>query len=83
MKLSPIERLAREICWAGFVTPKVRLGTTKARYWESLPENTRKNYECEARQFVHLLDKLPLDELNRAHDIANRARRAAPESSHD
>lgn len=56
MKL--MERLARDICWAGFTTMDARLGKTPTSYWKSLPESTRQNYRAEAQQLMFLLGRL-------------------------
>ena len=66
-RLSPIERLARDICWIGFVNPKLA-GTTKITYWNRLPETTRTKYRDEAKRFAFLLERVPLDTLNAVHD---------------
>ena len=49
----PRERLAREICWVGFANPKA-VGTTKAAYWDKLPERTKDEYRKQAREFIWL-----------------------------
>jgi hypothetical protein len=68
--MTPGEKLAREICWARFFgRPQ---GITKAQYWKSMPESTRKNYECDAAQFVFVLGRLSPDMLTLAHQLANR-----------
>ena len=67
--MKPGEKLARDICWAGFWKPG-SIGKTKAAYWKSLPESTRKNYEADAIQFVWLLKRLPLATINMAHEMA-------------
>ena len=51
-RLNPIEKLARSICWEGFLGPASGRGITEAAYWSSLPENTRKRYTEEAERFV-------------------------------
>ncbi len=69
--MKPVERLARDICWVGFFKPR-SFGITKAAYWKSLPQSTRKNYEADASQFVWLLSRLPLETVNLAHELAHR-----------
>ena len=64
---NPIEKLAAEICWLGFVHPASKRGKTKASYWKSLPESTRQDYRCEARRFAYLLDRVNDDLLNELH----------------
>lgn len=62
----PMERLAREICWAGFTTPASRREAKSANvYWGSLPEDSRQNYRQEASHFRWLLTRLPNDILKK------------------
>jgi hypothetical protein len=58
----PVEKIAREICWLGFQSPRPE--TTKAKYWEEISEGARRNYRCDARRFVFLYHALPVDLLN-------------------
>lgn len=64
MAMTPIEKLAREICWAGFTHPEARRGKRKASYWKSITEGARVGYIADARQFAHLLDSLDIDTIN-------------------
>lgn len=54
-----IERLARDICWAGFsnATQKAH-PDTKVSYWKRIAEDTRRDYIREAERFVWLLKRL-------------------------
>jgi hypothetical protein len=45
-RLSETEKLARRICWAGFVTPR---DDTAASYWNGLSDETREKYIQEAK----------------------------------
>lgn len=63
-KNTPIEKLAREICWAGFITPEARKGKTKAGYWKSITENARMDYRAEASRFAFLMKRVSVDVLN-------------------
>lgn len=57
MKL--MERLARDVCWAGFAArAAAKGGNTPASYWKSLPESTREYYRGEARYLMFLLGRL-------------------------
>jgi hypothetical protein len=66
-KMAPIEKLAREICWAGFTSPGAKIGKTKASYWKSITENSRKNYIADAHRFAFLLARVSVDVLNEVH----------------
>jgi hypothetical protein len=69
--MTPIDRLAREICWAEFAGPRTvkRIGKTKAAYWAGLPSDTREMYAAQARWFVYILREIPVDALNDAHNM--------------
>jgi hypothetical protein len=54
--LTDLERLARDICWMGF-SRKGRREKTKASYWDSLPEFTKKNYRDHASEFIWYINK--------------------------
>jgi len=62
--MTPVQQLAREICWAGF-TKEGRAGKTKSSYWNSLPEKTRADYIREAERFSWLLKRVSVDVLNK------------------
>lgn len=64
MKLTPHEKLAREICWAGFSTPEGRAGKTKASYWRTITEETRQDYREQANCFIFVLSNVSADLLN-------------------
>ena len=68
-KMDPIEKLAREICWAGFTTKEGRFGKTKAGYWKSLPSHSRDSYYGEAKQFAWLLNRISVEVLNELHRV--------------
>jgi len=74
-RLTPGEKLAREICWNWLPHRGRPQGKTKAQYWKALPESTRQNYRADATQFVFILSRLPIDIVNLAHDLA-RAKRS-------
>lgn len=63
-KMNVIEKLAREICWAGFTTKEGRAGKTKVSYWRSLPADTRLGYVREAEQFAWIYKRVSADVLN-------------------
>lgn len=63
-RLTPVEKLAREICWLGFTHPLVKKGKTKASYWKTICEDARKGYRAEAEHFIYLLKRVPVDLLN-------------------
>lgn len=52
--MTSIEKLARRICWLEFVKLRKLTGKTEARYWESLPQDTRDSYIMDARYFIWL-----------------------------
>ena len=58
--MTPIDTLARNICWLGFANPKA-VGLTKAQYWKGLTKEVKQEYRKEARNFVWLYDNLPMD----------------------
>ena len=60
MKLDPIEKLAREICWREFSTPtKKNVGCTKAEYWERVSESKKAEYLRDARFLKTVIPRLP------------------------
>ena len=59
--MKPIEKLARDICWAEFVGPQA--GNTRARYWMSLPQETKDAYVVEASRIAFMVCKLSLSPL--------------------
>lgn len=63
-RMNPIEKLAREICWAGFTTKEGRKGKTKARYWRTLPSDTRQDYVRDARWFAFMMRRVSVKVLN-------------------
>lgn len=64
MKLNPIERLARDICWAGFTSPAAVIGKTRASYWRDISPDAREEYRQEARRFAWLLNRVPVRTLD-------------------
>lgn len=63
--LSATEKLARDICWAGFANPK-NAGTTKNRYWENITPNARKLYCEHAAELIWWTRKLTAQRLQDA-----------------
>lgn len=59
--MTNLEKLAREICWAGFTTPMGRKGKTKAGYWRGLSQEKQTEYKREAEHFIWLLRSLPVE----------------------
>jgi hypothetical protein len=53
--MAPIEKLAREICWAGFSCAEARKGKTKAKYWRDISGLARQMHLSEAGRFAYLL----------------------------
>lgn len=75
--MTRIERLARRICWMGFVDPR-KTGWTETTYWQGLPTETRDKYREEARWLCWAADELNASKTGR--EILQRAvaqRRAA------
>lgn len=60
MKVDPTERLARDICWAGF-TPSYRrmMKRTKVQYWASMSPEARESYMADARMMKTTIPRLP------------------------
>lgn len=60
-RLSPIEKLARDICWDGFSTkPK---DTTRAAYWASLPKFTSEQYLTQAAELIWWARRLGIERI--------------------
>lgn len=55
-RLTDIEKLARDICWAEF--PKKPAAYTKASYWKCLPARGRAEYAVEAARVVWIVKAL-------------------------
>ena len=55
--MSPIEKLARDICWAEFVG-KPPGGRTKAAYWKNIHPDARAVYIQNARYWVAIAKKM-------------------------
>lgn len=58
-RLTPIEKIARDYCWAGFASPK-HAGCTKAQYWNRLSPEKRDEYIREASYFCYHVKRLGL-----------------------
>lgn len=58
------EKLAREICWAGYYPHNRPKGHTMASYWKSITEDARQNYRQEADHFTFLFKRIRVDVLN-------------------
>lgn len=52
-RLSPIERLARDIAWAEWIDPG-NPSRTKFTYWASILDEDRTDYVEDAKRFVFL-----------------------------
>ena len=61
--MKPIEKLARDICWAEFVGPRWSIGHTRKSYWDSLPEETKTAYKDEALRIAFMVRKLNLSPM--------------------
>lgn len=55
--MKPIEKLARDICWAEWAG-KPPQGMTKALYWKMLPPDGRANHINNARYWVAIAKKM-------------------------
>lgn len=55
--MTATERLAREICWAGF-SDAGRDGKTKAAYWKTLSPEARKRYTDIAEEFAFYAERI-------------------------
>lgn len=58
-RLTPIEKIARDYCWAGFAVPR-HAGCTKAQYWLRLSDEKRAEYVKEASYFCYNVRRLGL-----------------------
>lgn len=58
-RMSAIEKIAREYCWAGFAAPE-HAGCTKAAYWRRLSQEKREEYIREASYFCYHVKRLGL-----------------------
>lgn len=56
-RMNPVEKLARDICWAGFSNPTT-VGCSKAEYWEGCAAAAKDDYRREARHLSWLLQQL-------------------------
>lgn len=63
-KMDPIEKLARDLCWAGFAGPKPK--GTKAQYWESVAPEAKARYLEDAKLIRWALGKLGPERIQRA-----------------
>jgi hypothetical protein len=63
--LSPLEKLARAICWAGF-SAEGRAGRTEAAYWRGISEDARASYLAEASRMVWLHSQVPPSIIDQA-----------------
>jgi hypothetical protein len=66
-KLSNIEKIARDICWAEFTHPLSRKGKTKASHWNDISDRARQEFIREAERLIWVIRVLPIDTLNLAH----------------
>ena len=57
MTTAQLERLARDICWAGFHNPK-KVGRTKVQYWRTIAPDARADYRKLAREIMFYVKKL-------------------------
>lgn len=65
MRLKPIEKLAREICWRDFSEPfRKMVGETKAAYWNALSDEKRNEYVRTAQWWLATYRRLPVDLIN-------------------
>jgi hypothetical protein len=70
--MTRMERLARRICWLGFIDPEKHLkGKTETDYWDGLPERTREFYRGQAQWLSCVAEKLNATETGR--EILQRA----------
>ena len=76
--MSPIETLARDICWAGFTTKQAKTGKTKASYWRAIAETAREGYRNDARWFFWTLKKLGHDRTAKLLALHDHIRRREP-----
>lgn len=56
-RTTPIEKLARRICWLEFAPPRARLGNER-EYWASLPQQTRDEGIQSARYWLSIYREL-------------------------
>lgn len=58
-----VEKLARDICYNGFASPK-DAGCTKAAYWKRLSPEKRAEYVREASYFCFMVKRLGREKIN-------------------
>lgn len=60
-----IERLACDICWAGFAVAK-HAGCTKLEYWARVTESAKQDYRAQAGQLLSLVRRLGIKRIETA-----------------
>lgn len=60
-----IDRLARDICWAGFHRPAAA-GCTKVKYWERVTDRAKAGYRLEAQRLLYIVKRLGLKRVEKA-----------------
>lgn len=68
--MHPLDKLAREICWAGFACPKL-VGRTKAQYWKDLTDEKRTEYRLEAERWAYLHGRIDVDVMNAVSTLSH------------
>lgn len=71
VRLSKLESLARDICWAGFLYPR-KVGRTKAEYWRDITPEARQDYRNEAKRTLWLLERLGVERFNSAREARHK-----------
>lgn len=64
-KLSATEKLARDICWAGFHNTR-NIKKTKNQYWEGVSSSARKSYLEHAAEMIWWTRRLGVERLANA-----------------
>jgi len=63
-RISEIESLARDLCWAGFKLPKL-VGRSKAAYWDDVSIDSKRSYIREAEYLIWVIQRLGIKRLER------------------
>jgi len=74
--MTDLEKLARDICWAGFYCPP-KVG--KNKYWVGITPAARASYIIEAKEFVLIVNKLG---QQRIQSVFHRVIETPAESAH-
>ena len=75
--MTDLEKLAREICWAGFHYPPKG---GKIKYWARITPSARESYINTAKEFVWIMQRLGPEKLKQ---FSNRVPVTPTEGTHE